>query len=124
MVSVCLPSDASCNTYCLTWVSLILGVGYLFTVAPAKCSHCSLPWTWGIASPPPFLTFNVGSVVIYKIKVDNPKFSSKDDQITNLGLAIQNCLYRSLHVKKKVLRNTINFYLFKRLLHDGTVFWL
>ena len=31
----------SCNTYRLTWVSLTLDVGYLFTAAPAKCSHCS-----------------------------------------------------------------------------------
>ena len=44
MVSVCLPSDASCNTYCLTWVSLTLGMGYLFMAATAKCSCCSLPW--------------------------------------------------------------------------------
>ena len=29
----------SCNTYHLTWVSLTLDVGYLFTTAPAKCSH-------------------------------------------------------------------------------------
>ena len=33
---------------------------YLFTAAPAKRSHCSLPWTRGISSLPPFLTFNVG----------------------------------------------------------------
>ena len=33
----------SCNTYRLTWVSLTLGVGYLFTAAPAKRSRCSLP---------------------------------------------------------------------------------
>ena len=32
----------SCNTYCLTWVSLTLDVGYLFTAAPAKRSRCSL----------------------------------------------------------------------------------
>ena len=32
----------SCNTYHLTWVSLTLDVGYLFTAAPAKRSHCSL----------------------------------------------------------------------------------
>ena len=32
----------SCNTYHLTWVSLTLGVGYLFMAAPAKDSHCSL----------------------------------------------------------------------------------
>ena len=44
----------SCNTYRLTWVSLTLGMGYLFTAAPAKCSHCSLPWTRGISSLPPF----------------------------------------------------------------------
>ena len=43
-----------------TWISLTLGVGYLFTAAPAKRSHCSLPWRRGISSPPPFLTFNVG----------------------------------------------------------------
>ena len=30
------------NTYCLTWVSLILDVGYLFTAALAKHSLCSL----------------------------------------------------------------------------------
>ena len=40
----------SCNTYHLTWVSLTLGVGYLFTAAPAKRSRCSLPWTRGISS--------------------------------------------------------------------------
>ena len=43
------------NTYHLTWVSLTLDVGYLFTAAPAKCSYCSLPWTRGYlltAAPP------------------------------------------------------------------------
>ena len=40
---------SSCNTYHLTWVSLNLGVGYLFTAAPAKRSHCSLPWMRGIS---------------------------------------------------------------------------
>ena len=54
------PLMPSCNTYCLTWVSLTLGVGYLFTAAPAKRSRCTLPWTRGISSPLPFLTFNVG----------------------------------------------------------------
>ena len=28
----------SCNTYSLTWVSVTLDVGYLFTTAPANCS--------------------------------------------------------------------------------------
>ena len=50
----------SCNTYRLTWVSLIFGRGYLFTPAPAKRSHCSLPWTRGLSSLPPLLTFKVG----------------------------------------------------------------
>ena len=54
------PLMPSCSTYRLTWVSLTLGVGYLFTAAPAKCSHCSLPWTRGISSSLPFLTLNVG----------------------------------------------------------------
>ena len=49
----------SCNTYHLTCVSLTLVVGYLFTAAPAKHSHCSLPWKGGISSPPLLLTLNV-----------------------------------------------------------------
>ena len=49
------------NTYRLTWVSLTLDVGYLFTAAPAKCSRCSLPWTRGISSPPPLLTLTWNS---------------------------------------------------------------
>ena len=52
------PLMPSCNTYHLTWVSLTLGVGYLFTAVPAKRSQCSLPWTRG-SSPPPSLTLNV-----------------------------------------------------------------
>ena len=42
------PLMPSCNTYNLTWVSLTLGVGYLFTAAPAKRSRCSSPWMRGI----------------------------------------------------------------------------
>ena len=53
------PLMLSCNTYHLTWVSLTLGVGYLFTAAPAKHSHCSLPSTRGISSPLPLLTLNM-----------------------------------------------------------------
>ena len=32
----------------------------IFTAAPAKHSHCSLPWTRVISLLPPFLTFNMG----------------------------------------------------------------
>ena len=35
------PLMPSHNTYHLTWVSLTLGMGYLFRAAPAKRSHCS-----------------------------------------------------------------------------------
>ena len=35
-----------------------MDVGYLFTAAPAKCSHCTLPWRRGISSWPPLLTLN------------------------------------------------------------------
>ena len=38
------PLMPSHSTYCLTWVSLTLVMGYLFKAAPAKLSHCSLPW--------------------------------------------------------------------------------
>ena len=54
------PLIPSCNTYHLTWVSLTLDVGYLFTAAPAKRSRCSLSWTRGIFSPLPLLTLDVG----------------------------------------------------------------
>ena len=49
--SVC-PLMPSLSAYCLTWVSLTLDVGYLFMAAPAKCSLCSLPCTWGSSSLP------------------------------------------------------------------------
>ena len=54
------PLMPSHNTYRLTLVSLILDMGYLFMAAPAKCSHCSLPWTWDISSWPLLLTLDVG----------------------------------------------------------------
>ena len=44
------PLIPSRNTYHLTCVSLTLDMGYLFTAAPAKRSHCSLPWSWGSSS--------------------------------------------------------------------------
>ena len=53
------PLMPSCNIHLLTWVSLTLDVGYLFTVTPAKRSRCSLPWKRGISSPPPLLTLNL-----------------------------------------------------------------
>ena len=37
------PLMSSSNTSHLTWVSLTLDMGYLFTAAPAKHSCCSLP---------------------------------------------------------------------------------
>ena len=50
----------SLSAYHLTGVSLTLDMGYLFTAAPAKCSHCSLPWMWGISSWLPLLTLDLG----------------------------------------------------------------
>ena len=58
---MCLPSVALFQTYYLTWVSLTLDVGYLFTTAPAKHSCCSLPWMRGISSSPPLLTLTWNS---------------------------------------------------------------
>ena len=55
--SVC-PVMHSLSAYHLTWVSLTLYVGYLFTAAPAKCSCYSLPRTWGISSRPLLLTLD------------------------------------------------------------------
>ena len=53
------PLRPSHHTYHLTWVSLTLDVGYLFTAAPAQCSCCSLHGTRGSSSLPPLLTLNV-----------------------------------------------------------------
>ena len=58
--SVCLPSDALLQHLPSYLGFSYLGMGYLFTAAPAKHSHCSLPWTRGISLLPPFLTFNMG----------------------------------------------------------------
>ena len=41
------------------WGFSYLERGFLFMAAPAKCSHCSLPWTRGISLQPPLLTLNV-----------------------------------------------------------------
>ena len=48
-----------CSLATHTWVSLTLDMRYLFMAAPAKHSHCSLPWTRDISSPLPLLTLNV-----------------------------------------------------------------
>ena len=53
------PLMLSWNTYHLTWVSLTLDVGYLFTSAAAKHSHCLLPSRRGTSSQPPFLKMDV-----------------------------------------------------------------
>ena len=74
------PLMPSHNTYCLTWVSLTLDVGYLFTAAPAKRWGCpswlwtwssssqlscaptaAAPWTWVCSSQPPPLKWPWGS---------------------------------------------------------------
>ena len=53
------PLMPSCNTYCFTWFSLTLDVEHLFTAAPAKRNHCSLPLMWGCSSwPPPLPILN------------------------------------------------------------------
>ena len=54
----------SLSAYHLTWVSLTLDVGYLFMAAPAKRSHCSLPWTRGISSQLPLLTLDMGLLLL------------------------------------------------------------
>ena len=50
------PLMPSCNTYHFTWVTPTLGMGYLFTAAPAKQSCCSSPWMRGISSRRPSWT--------------------------------------------------------------------
>ena len=49
--SVC-PLMPCLSAYHLTWVSLTLDLRCIFTAAPEKCFHCSLPSTLGSSSPP------------------------------------------------------------------------
>jgi len=51
----------SCNTYHLTWDSVTVALGYLFTATPAKHNHCSLPWKRYISSLLPLLTWTWSS---------------------------------------------------------------
>ena len=55
MVSVCLPSDASRNTYHLTWVSLTLDEGYLLTTAPPGLERGVAPLGSPAPAQPPLL---------------------------------------------------------------------
>ena len=55
MVSVCLPSDASRNTYHLTWVSLTLDEGYLLTAAPPDLERGIAPLGPPALAQPPLL---------------------------------------------------------------------
>ena len=50
--SVC-PLISSLSAYCLTWASLTLDVGHLFTAAPARHSLCSLSLKQGSSPQPP-----------------------------------------------------------------------
>ena len=72
-VSFCLLSDAL-STYCLTWVSFTLDVGYLFTAAPAKRSHWSLPWMRGIS----YLSFQVTLLSILSVLQINTEHHTKN----------------------------------------------
>ena len=54
------PLMPSLSTYHLTWVSLTLDVGYLFTAAPEKHSWCSFPRACGSSSQSPPPTSDMG----------------------------------------------------------------
>ena len=56
------PLMPSLSVYHLTWISLTLDVGHLFTAAPAKHSHYSLPWMWGSSPQPLPLTLDMENV--------------------------------------------------------------
>ena len=58
---MCLPSDASRNTYSLTWVSFTLDMGCLFTAAPAKAQPLLLTLDEGslLTATPPDLVCGV-----------------------------------------------------------------
>ena len=49
----------TCHTYRLTWISLILDVGYLFTAAPAKPLLLTLDEGYLLTAAPPDLEHGV-----------------------------------------------------------------
>ena len=55
---MCLPSDASRNTYHLTWVSLTLDEGYLLTAAPPDLERGVAPLGPPVPAQP--LSLDVG----------------------------------------------------------------
>ena len=61
MVSACLPSNASHNTYHLIWVSLILDVGYLLMSAPPDLERGVAPLGAPVPVQPPLLGRGVAS---------------------------------------------------------------
>ena len=62
---MCLPSDASCNTYHLTWVSLTLDVGYLFHGCFSKAQPLLLTLDEGylLSAAPPDLQCGIAFLV-------------------------------------------------------------
>ena len=90
--SVC-PLMPSLRAYCLTGVSVTLDLGYLFTAAPAKYTHCSWHWTWGISSLLPLLTLDVG----YLLTAAAPDLGR--------GVAPLSCSWLQRHAELKFVQN-------------------
>ena len=98
------------NTYHLTWVSLSLEVAYLFTAAPAKHSHCSLPWTRS-----PLLTLNVEELLLallhpcsYRsLDVQLLLSAAAPDRNAVLGCNLKNDRMFSVHFQGKPFNITV-----------------
>ena len=87
----------SLSAYRLSGVSLTLYVGYPFTAAPAKCSCCSLPWTWAISSWLLILTLDLG----YLFTAAGPDLGRG---ISPLGLLLPKSSHSAPLLKKLVRR--------------------
>ena len=91
-----LPSDAL-SQHLLSYLGFLTLVrGYLFMAAPAKLSHCSLPWKRGISSPPPLLTLNVEWVLSALLSGVSPLVESKGN--TSCCPLKASLVYSSTHV--------------------------
>ena len=72
--SVCLPSDAFLQ-HLLSYLGFFyLRRGVSLMAAPAKCSHCSLPWMRGIS----YLTFQVTLLSILSVLQINTEHHTKN----------------------------------------------
>ena len=108
------------NTYCPTWVSFTLNVGYLFTAAPAKLSHCSKSCTQHASKLGKLSSGHrtgKGQFSFQSLRKAIPKNAQTTEQLHSSHMIVKLCLKSS----KPGFRNTwtLKFQMFKLVLEKA-----